>query len=91
MAQQHKCLGEGCNKPITWRFALCSDCEKKYGSSPLEWDEWLRFLWNDIQRERRREKRQQDIEVNMDMEFFQEGFDYADTPWGSGDDDNEEY
>jgi hypothetical protein len=49
----HKCLGENCNKTITWSFALCSDCEKKYGRSSKDWPEWLSFLWKDILRSRR--------------------------------------
>lgn len=51
----HKCLGENCNTYITYRFALCAKCEKRYGKSSKNWPVWLRYLWNDIQRERRRE------------------------------------
>ena len=51
---EHTCLV--CGKAITYRFAICASCESTYGRSPLKWPEWLRFLWNDIQRERRREK-----------------------------------
>lgn len=59
----HKCLGESCNKAITWRFAICNSCEETYGNSAKIWPAWLRFLWNDIQRERRRNKviRQKEI------------------------------
>jgi hypothetical protein len=63
----HHCLN--CQKPITWRFAICSDCEKIYGSSPKQWPEWLRFLWNDIQKERRRHVRVNKYETSfVDLE-----------------------
>lgn len=62
----HKCLGENCNKWITWRFALCTECEKKYGHSATHWPAWLRFLWNDIQRNRRRNKRISTNEVFLE-------------------------
>lgn len=63
MAGYHQCLGEDCNKWITWRFALCTNCEKRYGRSAKQWPPWLRFLWNDTQRERRRNKRVAQNEV----------------------------
>lgn len=40
-------------------------CESEYGRSPLAWPDWLRFLWNDIQRERRREKRIMENEITL--------------------------
>ncbi len=52
----HQCLGEGCTRSITDRFALCNQCEEKYGRSSLGWPGWLRFLWNDMQREQRRNR-----------------------------------
>lgn len=64
----HKCLA-GCGKSITWRFAICSECEQEYGSKPEEWPEWLRFLWNDIQRERRQERAQ--IRFEADLEEYE--------------------
>jgi len=57
MAGYHQCLGESCNKWITYRFAICADCEERYGRSAREWPDWLRFLWNDIQKDRRRNRR----------------------------------
>ncbi len=51
----HTCLR--CGKPITWQFAICSKCEETYGRRSRQWPKWLRFLWNDIQRERRQNKR----------------------------------
>lgn len=68
----HKCLGEGCQKMITYRFAICASCEKIYGSKPLEWPEWLRYLWNEEQRERRKQKNRARVEVNMDTDLLQE-------------------
>lgn len=66
---QHRCLGENCNKPITWTFALCSECEKKYGKSPYDWPAWLRFLWKQEQRERRLDKKVNTRELSFtDME-----------------------
>ncbi len=58
----HKCLA-GCGRIITWQFALCRSCEKRYGSSPLNWPDWLRFLWRDVQRERRQTVRVLEHEV----------------------------
>ncbi|MCK4819895.1 hypothetical protein KA005_29285 [bacterium] len=57
MAGFHQCLGEDCTKWITYRFAICAKCEERYGKSARNWPSWLRFLWNDIQRNRRRNKR----------------------------------
>lgn len=65
MAGFHQCLGEDCGKWITWRFAICANCEQKYGRSAKGWPDWLRFLWNDTQRERRRNKR-----INMNETSF---------------------
>ena len=61
----HKCLGEGCNRWITNRFAICRECEKKYGNRALKWPAWLRYLWNQTQRDRRRENRQEKHEVSL--------------------------
>lgn len=70
----HKCLS--CGKPITWNFAICSDCEQKWGSSALTWPEWLRFSWNDLQRTRRREAKQRVYEVpladDQDLDYYDE-------------------
>ena len=52
----HRCLA-GCGRAITWRFAICSECEKIYGRSPHQWPQWLAFSWQDIQRQRRQTKR----------------------------------
>ncbi len=57
MAGFHQCLGEDCTKWITYRFAICANCEERYGKSARNWPSWLRFLWNDTQRNRRRNKR----------------------------------
>ena len=59
----HKCLS--CGKPITWNFAICADCEKIHGNSAKEWPEWLRFLWNSTQRERRSRAKQLIHEVPL--------------------------
>jgi len=48
----HSCCS--CRKQITWQFAICANCEKIYGNRAVNWPDWLRFKWNDIQRERRR-------------------------------------
>jgi len=47
----HRCLV--CGRPITWRFAICTECEKEFGRSAYQWPLWLRFLWADTQRIRR--------------------------------------
>ncbi len=60
----HLCLA-GCGKPITWRFAICAECEKKYGRSPNQWPQWLAFLWRDEQRQRRQHNRVQRFEVSF--------------------------
>jgi hypothetical protein len=63
----HSCLA-GCGKIITWRFAICAECEKIYGSSPYDWPEWLRYLWRSTQKERRQIRKQNAFEVNIDDE-----------------------
>jgi hypothetical protein len=68
MSNNHQCLT--CQKPITWQFAICANCEDIYGKSPLGWPGWLRFLWNDTQRERRRNRRIKNNEVS-----------FSDLPW----------
>ncbi len=60
----HHCLA-GCGRRITWRFAICSECEKTYGRSPKDWPEWLAFLWRDIQRQRRQTTRIMQHEVTF--------------------------
>jgi len=64
----HRCIA-GCGRVVTWQFALCKDCEKIYGSSAYMWPEWLRFLWADIQRERRRQHRIAKTEVSLEDHF----------------------
>lgn len=59
----HTCLT--CSQWITYRFAICSKCEKIYGRSAKEWPEWLRFLWNDTQKERRRNKKIRQHEITF--------------------------
>ena len=71
-ASYHKCLGCAENM-VTWQFAICTECEKKYGHSALEWEPWLRDLWNMEQRERRRQKKQRLYEVPLD-DFEQEEY-----------------
>jgi len=63
----HKCLN--CNKPITWTFAICSDCEKKFGNSSRDWPAWLRYLWAQTQRERRSNRNILDYELDVDLEL----------------------
>jgi len=63
----HKCLN--CGKPITWTFAICSNCEKKFGNSSKEWPDWLRFLWAQTQRERRQDKNIITNELDLDLEL----------------------
>ena len=60
----HTCLS-GCGKRITWRFAICAECEKTYGRSPTEWPQWLAFLWRDEQRIRRQHRRIVAHEINL--------------------------
>lgn len=66
----HRCLV--CGKTITWRFAICTDCEQIYGSKATGWPEWLRFMWADEQRERRRARQSQVFEVPLDDYLEQE-------------------
>lgn len=44
-----------CGKRITGKTHLCKECKFIYGSNPVEWPEWLRFLVNDMERDLRRE------------------------------------
>ena len=60
----HTCLA-GCGKRITWRFAICAECEKTHGRSPTEWPQWLAFLWRDEQRIRRQHRRIVAHEINL--------------------------
>lgn len=62
----HSCLGEGCTKTITWKFALCASCEIKYGRHPSGWPKWLSYLWKDTLRERRQIERVRRHEVSVD-------------------------
>lgn len=62
--EPHRCLA-GCGRAITYQFAICSDCEQIYGRSSLEWPYWLRWLWNDIQRERRRDRNVAHFEITF--------------------------
>jgi hypothetical protein len=63
--RMHKCLA-GCGQVITWQFAICAKCERTYGRSARNWPEWLRFLWNDTQRNRRRIRRIKRHEVSLE-------------------------
>ncbi len=63
---QHRCIY--CKRPITWQFALCRECEKIFGK-PSQWPAWLRFMWANIQRERRETRKQQHYEVALNDEF----------------------
>lgn len=68
----HSCLN--CGKPITWRFAICTTCEESFGNKPAMWPPWLRWLWNDEQRFRRRDRQTKKHEVLFtDMEGEDEG------------------
>lgn len=74
MAGFHQCLGEDCTKWITYRFAICAKCEGRYGKSARNWPSWLRFLWNDTQRNRRRNKRISINEITFaDLEVDNDG------------------
>jgi hypothetical protein len=64
---KHTCLN--CHKAITWRFAICTDCEAIYGNKATDWPDWLRFLWADTQRERRSAKRRDMYEVPADFDM----------------------
>lgn len=62
----HLCLAStvsGCNKFITWNFAICAECEKTYGNRAGQWPSWLRFLWREEQKSRRRNKKQAANEI----------------------------
>ena len=67
-----KCLV--CPKTITYPFPLCQKHFEEYGSKPAEWDEWLRFMWNDRQKRRRDVIRSNKKEISI--EFCEEEFPY---------------
>jgi hypothetical protein len=69
MTEPHKCLA-GCGRVITWQFAICTNCEKMYGSSPYDWPDWLRYLWQDTQKERRKERKKSDFEISFDFDYM---------------------
>jgi hypothetical protein len=56
MTNPHTCTA-GCGRIITYRFAICTNCEDIYGSRATGWPDWLRARWNMIQKERRQNKR----------------------------------
>lgn len=74
MAYYHLCLGStltNCGKFITWNFALCTSCEEQFGRRAHEWPDWLRFLWQEEQKSRRRNKKQGQNEVSFsDLEVI---------------------
>jgi len=57
----HCCLV--CRKRISWQFAICNKCEEEYGHSSKEWPAWLRFLWADTLKTRRRDQNIKKYEV----------------------------
>jgi hypothetical protein len=76
MSRYHECL-TGCGRRITWRFAICSSCEKIYGRSSRDWPNWLRYLWNAEQRERRQDTRVTNNEVPLtDLERDTDSLEY---------------
>jgi hypothetical protein len=68
----------GCGKRITWRFAICANCEKTYGNSALGWPNWLRFLWQDEQKNRRRDKKIRKFEETESDLGFEAGEEFGD-------------
>ena len=56
-----------CGKSITYPFPLCKEHFEQYGSKPAEWEEWLRFMWNNKQRRRRDVIRSNRREVSVEM------------------------
>lgn len=71
-AMKKECLI--CGKKITYPFPLCAEHFEQYGSKPEEWDEWLRYMWNEKQRRRRDVIRAGKREVSI--EYLQEEFTY---------------
>lgn len=71
-----------CGKSVTYNFALCSSCIEEYGYYVDEWDEWLRFLWNDKQRSRRDSVEARKKEFSLEAYFetsSREDYDYSDS------------
>lgn len=64
----HKCLN--CGEAITPQFAICVNCEKTLGNSAYDWPGWLRYLWNDVQRERRRDRKNDTHEITLELAGF---------------------
>ncbi len=42
-----------CQKPITYRFSLCRECEAEYGNRASDWNPWVKAAVNHDRRERR--------------------------------------
>jgi len=66
MPYYHPCMASkhsGCGKYITWNFAICAKCEAIYGKRARDWPDWLRFLWQDEQKRRRRAKKEREREI----------------------------
>lgn len=61
---------EPCTNRVTERFAICEDCEKIYGNKSSRFPEWLRFLWNTYQKEKRVRNRASRTEVHLEEVFY---------------------
>ena len=54
-----------CQKPITYRFSICRDCEALYGRRAKEWPPWVREMVNSDRRERRQEQNMGRYEMTL--------------------------
>ena len=59
-----------CGKQIPTNMRLCKQHAEEYGTDPEYWDEWLRFLVSDNQREWNAEQRSPEIDM-ADTEIVQ--------------------
>lgn len=73
-AMESKCIAPDCGKNITYSFPLCREHFEEYGDKPEEWEPWMRFMWNEIQRRRRDTIKSQRHEVSL--EYLEEEFPY---------------
>lgn len=61
-----------CGKYITYTFALCRKHFEVYGDKPEKWPQWLRFMWNYKQRQRRASDKKRQKEISI--EFLEEEY-----------------
>jgi len=58
-----------CGLRIAPSTPLCARCARQYGTKVEAWPEWLKFWVRDVDRERKRENRHQDLEFREEIDY----------------------